>query len=167
MEKGCSFFGFGRISCGEARGVNEVWNLVDCVDNISGHLISCNLSKSELSESQLILARAGLFDVTQDQQQPMLICASHRFKLGRYWRPLRSCQYPAHEGRVRNCKSRHAFNVQLSKEVQKLYGQTIYIGSRKYIVLVIKEEQNQIKYVANSLNNNFNIYYCRRIPHCS
>ena len=132
MESHCSFFGIGSISCGEARGVSEVWKLSDCQVDISNHLASCGLSRSKLTESELILARAGLFNLSSEQENAMTICASHRFKLGRFWRPLRSCQYPDHTGPTRHCKSRHVFNVQLCQEVRTLFGRLVLIGSRKY-----------------------------------
>lgn len=123
------------ISCGECRGVNEVWRLLDCTEDTTSHLASCGLSNLHLTESQLILTRAGLFDIPVEQQQSMYICASHRFKLGRYWRALRSCQYPTHQGRVRRCQGRSVFNIQTAKEVKLLYGTTVSIGSRKLSVL--------------------------------
>jgi hypothetical protein len=62
----------------------------------------------------------------------MFICPSHRHNLGRFWRPLRPCQYSLHSGPVRNCTGRDVFNVSLSKTVFTLYGKFIQIGSRKY-----------------------------------
>lgn len=131
MESSCSFFGIGSISCGEARGIDKVWKLSECQVEISTHLSTYGLSRSKLTEGQLILARAGLFDLSSEQINSMTICAGHRFKLGRFWRALRSCQYPDHTGPARNCSSRHVFNVQLSKEVHKLFGILVHIGSRK------------------------------------
>jgi hypothetical protein len=136
MEKICSFFGLGNVSCGDSRGADEVIQLSTCTSDVSVHLAMCHLSKSRLSESQLILARAGLFDVSPEQLKSMTICPSHRNKLGRYWRPLRSCQYPTHSGPVHQYKNRKVFNLQLTMEVHKLYGRLVQIGSRKYIYTV-------------------------------
>lgn len=132
MEKTCSFFGLGSISCGESRGVDEVVKISSCINDVNSHLATCHLSKSGLSESQLILARSGLFDISPEQIESMTVCASHRHKLGRFWRPLRSCQYPAHSGPAHQYKSRKVFNLQLAMEVQKLFGCLVQIGSRKY-----------------------------------
>lgn len=133
MEHSCSFFGFGNISCGEAQ--EDVVKLVECEADISGHLGGCGLSKLEISEAQLILLRAGRFNVSKEQQQAMYICSAHRTKLGRRWRPLRSCQYPGHVGPLHQYKNRGVFNAQLSCEVQTLYGALVQIGSRKYLII--------------------------------
>ena len=131
MQAVCSFFGIRGMSCGDDRGQKGVVNLRDCVEDVSVHLASCHLSKSGLNESQLILARSGLFDISPEVKSTMTICSDHRAKLGRSWRPLRSCQYPAHSGPVHQYKTRNVFNVRLSMEVYKLYGVLVQIGSRK------------------------------------
>jgi len=135
MEESCSFFGIKEISCGDDRGQKGVVNLLDCTEDVSDHLSSCHLSKSGLTESQLILARSGLFDISPEVMKTMTVCSNHRVKLGRFWRPLRSCQYPAHSGPLHQYKSRSVINVRLSMEINKLYGILVQIGSRKYASL--------------------------------
>ena len=128
----CSLFGLGAISCGGDRGASNAVNLNECQHDIKVHLSRCHLSRSNLKEYQLILFRAGLFHVTEEQIENMNICPNHRNKLGRFWRPLRSCQYPQHCGPVRQlCNGRDVFNVQLSEVVLKLYGKLVQVGSRK------------------------------------
>lgn len=136
MDKSCSLFGLGGISCGEFRGASSLVGLGDCVEDTSVHLHTCHLSKSGLSEFQLILARVGLFDTSLEMAKTMSICPNHRAKLGRYWRPLRSCQYPAHRGSIRSYKNRNVVNIQLSKEMNRLYGTLVQIGSRKYCFII-------------------------------
>ena len=46
-------------------------------DTITTQLEICYLSKSGLSETELILSRAGHFDVTKDQVEQMVICPQH------------------------------------------------------------------------------------------
>ena len=46
-------------------------------DTITTQLEICHLSKSGLSEAELILSRAGHFDVTKDQVEQMVICPQH------------------------------------------------------------------------------------------
>ena len=141
MEKSCSFVGVGGISCGESRGLVKISSLFDCDENMNSHLSSCHLSKSNLRENELIAIRAGMFHLDHDHFKKMSICPSHRHKLGRFWRPLRSCQYPIHSGPVRNCAGRDVFNVSLSKSVFTLYGKLIQVGSRKcniYLKLTCK-----------------------------
>ena len=36
----------------------------------------------------------------------MHVCPKHRDQLGRFFRPLRSCQYPLHNGPARKCHGR-------------------------------------------------------------
>lgn len=134
MEKSCSFSGLGNIFCGEVHGHadHDLMELMNCQADISGHLAGCNLSKLEITEAQLILFRAGRFCVSDEQQKSMQICATHRSKLGRKWRPLRSCQYPGHTGPVQKYKKPRVFNPQMSREVQDLYGVLVQIGSCKY-----------------------------------
>jgi hypothetical protein len=92
-----------------------------------------NLSKSNLRENELIAIRAGMFNLPKTSLiKMMFICPSHRHNLGRFWRPLRPCQYSLYSGPVRKCTGRDVFNVLLSKTVFTLYGKLIQIGSRKY-----------------------------------
>lgn len=132
MDTTCSLSERVGISCGESRGVIEVQSLLDCQSDISGHLASCHLSKSDLKEYELILVRAGLFHLPIEQVQCMTICQKHRNNLGKFWRPLKSCQYPKHSGAARECKGRHVFNSQLSEDVLKFNGKLVQVGSRKF-----------------------------------
>ena len=77
-------------------------------DTIATQLEICHLSKSGLSEAELILSRAGHFDATKDQVEQMVICRQHRHKLSKFWRPPRSRQYPSHSGPgKKHCNERH------------------------------------------------------------
>ena len=90
------------------------------------------MSKSGLTEAELILARAGHFDLTEDQVDKMIICSTHRQNLGRFWRQPRSCQYPSHKGpRKKQCSDRHVIGLTIAKEIQSVFKVTIRIGSRK------------------------------------
>lgn len=132
MEGVCSFSERVGTSCGESRGVNELVNLLDCQSDLKGHLSSCHLSKSNLIEYELILVRAGLFGLSFEQMSGMTVCCKHRNTLGRYWRPLKACQYPKHTGSNRQCKGGHVINAQMSEDIMKLYGKLIQAGSRKF-----------------------------------
>ena len=98
---------------------------------------SCHLSRSGLTEANVILARAGHFDLTEEQVDKMMICPQHRHNLGRYWRPPRSCQYQTHNGPwKKQCNDRHAIGVATAKEIQSVCKVTVGIGSRKDIPFV-------------------------------
>ena len=56
-------------SCGPSRGRSGVVRLSDCNDDVANHIVSCHLSKEALSENELILARAGLFNVSPEDAE--------------------------------------------------------------------------------------------------
>ena len=91
----CSFFGNGKINCGESRGKEQVIPLTECVSDVRNHLKSCHLSRAKVMEYELILARVGKFNLPLDEIKKLTICPKHRHNLGQYWRPLKTCQYPA------------------------------------------------------------------------
>lgn len=119
--------------CGEDRGKRDLTSLDQCDEDVRRYLEAWHLSRENLSESALILARAGLFDVSADQVKLMYICPRHRHQYGRFFRPLRSCQYPSHKGKVKSVKGRHVINLQMAKDILRLYGNIVPIGSRKYL----------------------------------
>ena len=87
-------------------------------DTITTQLEICHLSKSGLSEAELILSRAGHFDVTKDQVEQMVICPQHRHKLAKLWRPPRSCQYPSHSGPgKKHCDERHVIRLETANNI--------------------------------------------------
>jgi hypothetical protein len=131
MEEKCFLHDRSSSECGSDRGSSECISLVSCNEIVTGHLARCHLSRESLNEYQLILARAGLFDLNEEQLQSIKICPKHRNNFGRFWRPLRSCQYPVHTGRPRNVKGNKVITLQTAKDIQTLYGKTVQIGSRK------------------------------------
>lgn len=130
-SKLCSFHAIVKGDCGASRGLETLFLLRDCNDDIGGHLVNCHLSAEGLTETDLILARAGLFSVTESQIEIMSICARHRHSLGKFWRPPRSCQYPDHRGKSTAVGGRHVIGLKLSKEIHSLFGENALVGSRK------------------------------------
>lgn len=130
-SKLCSFQAIVKGDCGASRGLETLFLLRDCNDDIGGHLVNCHLSAEGLTETDLILARAGLFSVTESQIEIMSICARHRHSLGKFWRPPRSCQYPDHRGKSTAVGGRHVIGLKLSKEIHSLFGENAPVGSRK------------------------------------
>jgi hypothetical protein len=74
-------------SCGISRDIRRLVLLCDCNDDIQRHLASFRLSKSNLNECDLILARVGMFDVSQQEKEQFLVCPYHRHKFGKFRRP--------------------------------------------------------------------------------
>lgn len=121
-------------NCGSFRGVDgsKLIPLHDCQDDIDAHLRRYHLSNENLNEYQLILTRAGYFDITNAKSKELLVCPSHRGRLGKYWNsPKTTCQYPQHKGKLQSVKSGRVFNVQLSKDVLDLFHTFLPVGSRK------------------------------------
>ena len=136
MDAKCSFSELRKSKCGDFRGSPfVVRRLLECKDDITGHLQSCHLSKlvGNVEEHDLILMRAGNFDLPTHQQECMWICPNHRYNLGRNWRPLKTCQYPLHSGARKKLKNKDVVNLQMSKNIQTIFGVTVPIGSGKRV----------------------------------
>ena len=134
MEPVCSFSELGKSCCGGFCELpNKVCKLLDCKDDITGHLQACHLSRlvGKIQEYELILVRAGKFDLPHNQVETMWICPKHKHNLGRNWRPLRTCHYPLHSGARKAPKNMDVVNLHLSRLTQKIYGVTVPVGSGK------------------------------------
>jgi hypothetical protein len=113
--------------------------LSECKADISAHLASCHLSHClNVTESELILARAGIRGLSSTHLAPMTICPKHRHLLGRFWRPPKSCQYPNHSGKKTSVAGRHVINWQMAEEIYLLFGISTAVGSRKYILFSVQ-----------------------------
>ena len=125
MDAKCSFSRLRKSSGGDFRGSSfAVRRLMECKDDVAGHLQSCHLSKlvGNLEEHDLILMRVGKFDLPTHQQECMWICPNHRYNLGRNWRPLKTCQYPLHSGARKKLKNKDVVNLQMSRNIQTIFG---------------------------------------------
>ena len=117
-------------TCGTSRGVTESVCLEDCTDNISSHLNSCHLSWERLTECELILTRAGIFDLpVSSKLSEMMICPKHRHSLGKHWKQKKPCQYPKHRGGNKAIKTRNVINIKMAKEIKMLHEAIVPIGS--------------------------------------
>ena len=125
--------------CSDSRGISGFFNLLHCTESIESHLASVHLSRETITEGELILARAGLFDLEQTVVEQMSVCAKHRHTLGKFWRPRTACQYPAHQGRPgrsqKGAKSRYSVTLEMSKAIHQMYGVLVQIGSGAYIIV--------------------------------
>ena len=134
MEPICSSSELAKSPCGEFRkSPNIVRKLLECKDDITGHLQACHLSRlvAKIEEYELILVRAGIFVFPPNQLEKMWICPKHRYNLDRHWRPLRTCQYPLHSGAKKALKNIDVVTLQISRHAQKIFGITVPIGSGK------------------------------------
>ena len=78
MAAFCSFFGITGGKCGSNRGCADFVYLNSCNADISSHLMNCHLSRENVCEMHLMLARAGLLELTVDQIKNMTVCPVHR-----------------------------------------------------------------------------------------
>lgn len=136
----CCFLSIGNAgACGEWRGKSEVVRLLECKDDISIHLRAFHLSREDIEEWQLILARVGLFNIEKVRAQEMWICSRHRFSLGKNWKASKTaCQYPLHKdeksqrSKKKAAKGRTRVSTQMAREIQMLCSVLVPVGSRKY-----------------------------------
>ena len=70
----CSFAGIANITCGSSRSKDEFFPLNKCFLEVKNHLRSCNLSRTKVTESDLILARAGKFNLSHEEVEGGLPC---------------------------------------------------------------------------------------------
>ena len=94
------------------------FRLGECSDSITTHLNSCHLSRESMTEFELILTRAGVFELPLPKVNKMMICPKHRHSLGKYWKQHRPCQYPMHHGGRKAIKGRDVVNVNMAKEIK-------------------------------------------------
>jgi len=120
--------------CGSYRDVVDCCSLNDCTKDIQYHLTRYHLSNDNINEFELILARAGQFNLSWDQIDRMWVCPKHRHDLGVGWKTSKTtCQYPSHgDGKKKKVKGRSTITFSVGMEIQRLYGITVPLGSRKY-----------------------------------
>lgn len=120
-------------TCGDSRGISGLFPLPECTDSIESHLSLIHLSRENITEGELILARAGLFDLDESVVAQMVVCAKHRHTYGKFWRPRTACQYPVHKGRSgknqKGAKSRYSVSLEMSKAIYRMHGVLVQVGS--------------------------------------
>lgn len=76
MNKMSYFLQSRSVVCGDARGVSGLFCLIDRDDSIESHLESIHLSLESLPEKDLILTRAGFFDLEESVVEACLYARS-------------------------------------------------------------------------------------------
>ena len=135
----CSF-GSEDSVCGPFGANSTILPLVKCEEDMTSHLISLSVSSKRgrrsiptLSESNLILNRAGLFGPGLQRTGEMKICPKHRRELTVDWagRKSSTCSYPSHRGPRKQMKNVRRINISISEEVFARYQISVPIGSGK------------------------------------
>ena len=109
--------------------MKEMIPIPSCSRDVTMHLKSVKVSSSSVvSEGELILLRAGIFD---DDGKGMTVCPKHRECLGVYWRPSRLCKYPFHRDGASRTKAKcdRGVSKKLSIEVKRKWNSLLPIGS--------------------------------------
>ena len=140
----CSFIGKGNIICLESRGKEDVIHLAECVAEVRNHLKSCHPSRTKVTEHELILARVGKFNLPLDEIKKLTICPKHRHDLAQYWRPLKTCQYPNHEGRKIALHCKNPVSWEMAQEIQAMFITLVQVGSRENFFLFVTRSSKQL-----------------------
>lgn len=117
-----------------------------CKEDITPHLLGLGVSSKrgwrsegiEITEKELILNRAGHFDLSQDRVAAMTICPKHRRDLTVDWRGRKSstCCYPLHKGQRKQVKDPRRVNYAMSKEILALHNAAVPVGSSECLLLL-------------------------------
>ena len=91
-----------------------------------------HLSMGNVCEMDLILARAGLLELADDQIKNMTVCPVHRYTLGKYWQAPKTCQYPKHHGKKMEISGTHVINFKTAREIKNIFGEAVPVGSRQH-----------------------------------
>ena len=110
-----------------------------CKLDLTTHLLALGISgkrgwrsnSSELSERDLILNRAGFFNLNDEEIASMTICPKHRQELSIQWtgRKRMTCGYPSHKGQRKQMKNPRRVNMKLSQEIFRLCGIVVPVGT--------------------------------------
>ena len=113
----------------------------------------------KVTEYDVILARAGKFNLSHEEVEKMVVCCARRHNLGIYWRPRKSCQYPDHKGKkiAPHCKT--PINWQMAQEIRKIFVTFVKVGSRKYLKNLAIELGFRVGEVYKNLLAQRPIYY--------
>ena len=112
----CFLEGKFQGAYGESRGSFALICLLDCKDDIRNHLVKCHLGSEQLLEYDLILTRAGSYNVLESHVAKMWVCPRHRHSLSKFWiSSKQSCQYPAHVGKAKQVEDRGTAGTEMAK----------------------------------------------------
>ena len=79
---------------------------------------SCHLSWERLTEYELILKRAGIFELPVPTKLSEMICTKYPHSLVKHWKQRRPCQYPKYRGGNKAIKTRNVINIKIAKKIK-------------------------------------------------
>ena len=86
----------------------------------------------------------GKFNLPLDEIKKLTICPKHRHDLAQYWRPLKTCQYPNHEGRKVALHCKNPVSWEMAQEIQTMFITLVQVGSRENFFLFVTRSLKQL-----------------------
>ena len=138
----CSFSS-SDSTCGPTAYAPEDASIIPlraCRKDLSGYLTSLGVSgcrgigtSNILAEYELILNRAGFYNLSREDTEKMTICPKHRYELSTHFQQLPPrCSYPIHRGEKKSLKNPRRVNKKVSEEMFSLYHVKVPTGSGTY-----------------------------------
>ncbi|KAL9966751.1 hypothetical protein ACROYT_G024870 [Oculina patagonica] len=106
-----------------------------CSKDLTEYLTKLGVSGSrgvgtQITESEVILNRAGLHSLSKEERGRITVCPKHRYELTTHYQKLSSsCCYPSHRGEAKKLKNPRRVNKQVSEEIYEVYHVSVPIGS--------------------------------------
>ncbi|KAL9956431.1 hypothetical protein ACROYT_G037906 [Oculina patagonica] len=127
------FCSFARAASSIPCGNRQVREGNDELLLTSLETLTAQLETWKIQEKDLLLNRAGIQDVNDEQKNVLTICSAHRFELAKHWRPSTACCHPEHTQSTQKRKVSipdRYITPDMAKEIMLMYGLHCIIGSR-------------------------------------
>ena len=141
----CSF-STEASSCSESGVGSAILPLLACKRDMTSLLVNLGISgkrgrgEAEVSESELILNRAGRIGILrEDEKEALTICPKHRKHLTTDWPGRKYCIscYPAHQGLKKRLNLPRRVNAKMSAEIFVEFKEIVPIGAGEWRLLFI------------------------------
>ena len=133
-------------SCSESGVGSAILPLLACKRDMTSNLVNLGIGgkrgrgEAEVSESELILNRAGRIGILrEDEKEALTICPKHRKHLTTDWPGRKNCIccYPAHQGLKKRLSLAWRVNAKISAEVFVEFKEIAPIGAGEWRLLFI------------------------------
>ena len=140
----CSFKKTIGSECGSYYSDSTLPPLNSCNVDITSHLVVLGISgkrgrigAGQVSERDLILNRAGLFDKSEEFISALTISPKHRKELSTDWPEKRyPCGYPTHKGIAKQINNSRRISLNVSQEIFKQHGAVVPAGTGRYLLII-------------------------------
>ena len=136
----CSF-STEESSCSEGGVGSAIVPLLAWKRDMTSHLVNLGIrgkrgrEEAEVSESELILNRAGRIGILRgDEKETLSICRKHRKHLTTDWPGRKNCFccYPAHQGLKKRLSLPRRVNAKMSQEIFVEFKEIFPIGAGEW-----------------------------------